>query len=1500
MEPLLASATVCSVCGEPLSAKSGCVACLLRAGLDEGAQEDAPAPSSLVFGDFEIARREDGSFWELGCGAMGVTYRALDKVLHRSVALKVIETPAAVGDSRAVRERFLREARAAAALKHPNVAGIFQFGASPEIDRCYYAMELVEGETLETLVRRDGPLKVGLALEIAIQVTRALIGAAAQGLIHRDLKPGNIMITRSDSAMGEMEVKVIDFGLAKATNRVAETDLTHGGFVGTPSFASPEQFGSAPADARSDIYSLGVTLWYALTGQVPYPGKTIEEIRDRQQRTDLPIEQLTERKIPSPLIEILRHTLALDPTQRPASARESLAELESCRTKLGLAKAVTSRRPRWKLSGMIVTLAIVAAISVALLLWHQQTHVAANAATPLEKSIAVLPLENLSADKENAFFADGIQDDILTSLAKISDLKVISRTSVSQYRGVGAMRNLRDVARELGVENILEGSVRREGNRVLVNVQLIDARNDRHLWAERYDRTLADSIGLQGEVASEIAAALRAKLAPEEKARLEAKPTGNPEAYALYLKARGREGAVNHSREDALAAEQLYAEAIALDPKFALARARLSIVQSELGYDASGDRRVRARAAADEALRLAPSLGEAHTALGLCMYWGDKDYPAALKEFSVAAATSPNEPDILNYIAGIQRRQGRWRESLATFQRAQDLDPRNRQIIIWAALNHLLVRDWPGATACYNRALDVAPDSAHAKVGLAYLEVFQNSNPAAGIKILQNIPAGIDPDGVVTAARWDLAMMARDYASAEKILNDFPQENFPNAGGLPKTFYQGRLALARADIVAAQRYFAATTPCIEKWVRDDPNDPNGHAQLGLLYACLHRKEDAIREGRRALEMEPESQNAFHGAGRAANLALVCALVGEQDQAITLIEHLLSTPGSVDLPDFPQSITLAELRLRWEWDSLRSNPRFQKILARPEPKTVLPPIPQAAPVAPEKSIAVLPFENLSNDEANASFAAGVQDELLSDLARIADLKVISRSSVMRYKNSTERNLRDIGQALGVSHIVEGSVQRVGNRVRVNAQLVDTRTDAHLWAQTYDGELVDIFGIQSEIAQRIADQLRAKISPTERAAILEQPTTDLTAYALYTEAKAASAWADWKKERVKPRMLELLHEAIRRDPNFVLAYCFLAEVYSHEHGTAQRTGYESGAVDELWKQAIDNAMRLRPDMGEPHLALARYHLFLNHFDAARDELAIARRLLPNNSDAIYIAARIDRRQNRWEESLAGVRKAHELDPRNPDIFTWTCEMYRLMRRYSEGEEFVSEGMARMPEITSWLNVQLAELKLREGDPRAAQEIVARGPQATNDGEMRFKTALYLRDYDTAAKVIATAPAEEAEEDFHGKPPRSLADGQLARARGDNAAAHAAFLGAREDWENPIAHRRRDEWYFTEVALLDAGLGRKQEAIREAQHAVELVPIAGDALFGPSMILNLAWVYAWTGERDLAIEKLEMLSKIPGDVSYGDLRFNPCWDSLRGDPRFEKIVAKLAPSP
>jgi len=337
MKTRLASVAVCSVCGGSLNGKGDCLACLLRS-LEETVLQTKPF--SLLFGDFEVEQGADGSYWELGHGAIGVTYLAADKVLRRRVALKVIEVPAEARGSEVVRQRFLREARAAAALRHPNVAAVYQFGTSPDGSHCYYAMELVEGETLGARVRRDGPLNAKEALEIAIQITRALMAAAAHDLIHRDLKPGNIMLTT------ESEVKVIDFGLAKAiTDAGGQMDLTHGEFVGTPSFASPEQFGSGPVDARADIYSLGATLWFALTGLAPHSGSTIEEIRDRQTRDGLPVAQLVARKVPAPLVQLLRSTLAIDPSKRPASAQELMEALESCRRKLAHRFGVPYQKP---------------------------------------------------------------------------------------------------------------------------------------------------------------------------------------------------------------------------------------------------------------------------------------------------------------------------------------------------------------------------------------------------------------------------------------------------------------------------------------------------------------------------------------------------------------------------------------------------------------------------------------------------------------------------------------------------------------------------------------------------------------------------------------------------------------------------------------------------------------------------------------------------------------------------------------------------------------------------------------------------------------------------------------------------------------------------------------------------------------------------------------------------------------------------------------------------
>jgi serine/threonine protein kinase/cytochrome c-type biogenesis protein CcmH/NrfG len=554
-------------------------------------------------------------------------------------------------------------------------------------------------------------------------------------------------------------------------------------------------------------------------------------------------------------------------------------------------------------------------------------------------------------------------------------------------------------------------------------------------------------------------------------------------------------------------------------------------------------------------------------------------------------------------------------------------------------------------------------------------------------------------------------------------------------------------------------------------------------------------------------------------------------------------------------------------------------------------------------SPEKSIAVLPFENLSKDEENAFFAGGVQDEILADLAKVADLKVISRTSVMKYKSGLERNLREIANALGVSYVVEGSVQRAGERVRVSAQLIDARNDAHLWAQHYDRDVADVFAVQTEIAQQIAGQLKVNLSPAEKDAIVERPTSDLVAYAYYTKAKEIDTYGNWQSgenEKAAEQKVELLEKATQHDPNFALAFCQLAKAQM-----------DVGNF-ELGKKAADTALRLRPDLPEPHLAIARYYWLAPDsdiavsrevaYDRARDELAIVRRKLPNSAEALLIEAVIGRHQNHWDTSLASLQKANELDPRNGEVAYRLEQIYFEMRRYSELEQFIKKQAGSSGSLVGAVEDPfnwLALTKLAQGDPVAAKSLLEQLPVDYSPGEwtsdIRFKTALYLRDYDAASR-ISVNPAGENNA-LAGGTGSGWNYGLVARARGDRQKALAVFAAARKELETKLADKPEDVDGLVEVSKLDAGLGRKEEAISAARRAVELLPIAKSAVNGPDNIANLALVYAWTGEIDRALEQLEKIATVPtspGSPTYGDLLLNPCWDDLRGDPRFDKIVA------
>ncbi len=595
---------------------------------------------------------------------------------------------------------------------------------------------------------------------------------------------------------------------------------------------------------------------------------------------------------------------------------------------VALAKSIRKSTGQ-KLNVVIIGVLVCA---VAFLL-YQRFHPSETIASAPEKSIAVLPFENFSDDKANAFFADGIQDDILTSLAKIHELRVISRTSVMPYRG--AKKNLPQIAQALGVANVLEGSVRRGENRVVVTVQLIDARNDRHLWAKRYDRPLADSLGLQGELASEIASELRATLSPEEKGRVETKPTKNPDAYVLYLKARTYETNPDRLFEAYKVAEELYADAIQHDPSFALAHARLAATEARIyrWFYPTDERKARMKVAAEKALELSPDLGEGHLALGLYHYWAEANYEKALEEFRIAAAALPNDSDIGYFRAAILRRQGQFKENLELLKATQAVDPGNVHVALEIAFTHGILHDWPQAARAYDRVIALAPESANYKINRAYIEFYASGKTAPLKAVLAQIPPGTDPAGLVTRARWDLATIERDYTAAETAMSSCPLDVFESNGlPTPKSFYRGCVALAQGDLAATQTQFAAALPDFEKAVEEAPGSGVRRANLGLLYAFMGRKEDAIREGRRAVELLPESKDAVDGPWVNGFLAMIYARVGDADSALPLLEHLLATPGQVDNTNC--CITANDLRARWQWDVIRNDPRFQKLLAKP--------------------------------------------------------------------------------------------------------------------------------------------------------------------------------------------------------------------------------------------------------------------------------------------------------------------------------------------------------------------------------------------------------------------------------------------------------------------------------------------------------------------------------------------------------------------------------------
>jgi len=723
-------------------------------------------------------------------------------------------------------------------------------------------------------------------------------------------------------------VKIIDFGLAKAFHSATDPkSLTHDRFVGTPAFASPEQFEHSVLDVRSDIYSLGETLWFALTGKTPFAGRTLSEIHRAQKSDVLPTEQLKAAHVPHRLRSLLESMLAFEPASRPGTG-ELAARLQRCSPE---ARSVQRTR-----AALAVATAIVFGVSTLFLAYRSRVENAAlNPAS--EKSIAILPFENRSDDEANAYFADGIQDEILTRLSKIGDLKVISRTSTRQYQS--KPRNLREIAKQLGVATIVQGSVQKLADEVRVNVQLINAQTDSHLWADTYDRKLTDIFGVESEIAKRIAESLQAKLSGHEEELIAAKPTDNVEAHDAYLRGLAYSQKTLSTTANALSAQKYLREAVQLDPKFALAWALLSYVDAR-GYimetlQPTVALREEARQAAETALTLHPNLGEAVLAKGAYHYFCLKDYDTAVRYFEQARQFLPNSSKIPESLAYVARRRGQWERSETYFIEAERLDPRNVFLITQHAQSYICLRRFSDALRKLDEVLNITPDDMETLATKAAIAQAQGDLPRASAALARlGIPAA---DSQALPTKVYQAILERRRAPVVSGLKEILARPDPTLGyingGL--RFWLGWAQEVSGNRADAQVTWRQARSELESFLQEQPENYSLIEILALTNAGLGDKSAALVLSERAITALQIEKDSLVGPIAIEVLARVAAQMGEPDRAIAALEKLLSIPYAGELLNVP--LTPALLRLDPMFDPLRNDPRFQKLATSPAPK-----------------------------------------------------------------------------------------------------------------------------------------------------------------------------------------------------------------------------------------------------------------------------------------------------------------------------------------------------------------------------------------------------------------------------------------------------------------------------------------------------------------------------------------------------------------------------------
>jgi TolB-like protein/Tfp pilus assembly protein PilF/predicted Ser/Thr protein kinase len=934
---------VCPKCDAEIfsdAAEGLCTACLLETGLGLFREvDDSAKTDESVRIDVNVARKRNGApdrtsppmslgdyelLEEIGCGGQGVVYRARQKSLNRTVALKVLSTGHWTKQPRL--KRFRLEAETAASLDDPNIVPIYEIG---ECDgSCYFSMKLVEGAPLDQLVRSE-LLPIRRTAGLIAKLARAVHYAHQRGILHRDIKPGNILI----DAKGEPHLT--DFGLARLTeteSTVTRTIET----LGTPSYMASEQaLGSSELTAATDVYGLGAVLYHLLTGHPPFAGGTTYDTIRLLLETEPRHPRLWNPKADRDLATICLKCLEKNPQRRYPSALALSEDLERWlkhRPIRARRTGVFGRGKKWVRRNPIMALLVLSVAGLAAAVgWNVWKSQLVPGSAPA--GIAVLPFENLSEDKENAFFADGVQDDILNKLAKIADLKVISPTSVMEYRG---NRNIGEIGKALRVSHVLEGRVRKTGARLYVHTQLIETRTGAQAWAKQYDLDLNHQFTIQGEIAKKIAQQLHAKISAAEALTIAQPITTDLTAFDLYTRARNlllMKSLSASARANFLQAVDLLNAAVARDPAFFQAYSQLASAHGNLyflGYDHSPARLALAEAAIHAAFRLRPDAGEAHLAQAESLYQGKLDYQGALAELEIASQSLPNDPKVFELKGYIQRRQGKQEEALRNLERAVELDPRNALTLQQMALSYELVRRYPEAKLVWDRVLAIEPNDMESKIARALVE-FNWKADTRPLHLLIDSIRSTNPTMLASIAdAWFiLALAERDAIAAQNALialGDTPLRDGPIR--FNRSVVEGMIARLANDDSKAQVAFTAARVEQEKILQTQPDYGPPLCVLGLIDAALGRKADALREGRHAAELLPVEKDALNGTRMVSYFAIIAAWVGEKDLACQQLAIAIGHSGD---------LSYGQLKLLPFWDPLRGELCFEKIVASLAPK-----------------------------------------------------------------------------------------------------------------------------------------------------------------------------------------------------------------------------------------------------------------------------------------------------------------------------------------------------------------------------------------------------------------------------------------------------------------------------------------------------------------------------------------------------------------------------------